>query len=128
MAMPKVDPIEAKVVAFAETLAALVGTVQARAEGWLDRQALSQRVGRILDGATDLLDHVKREGASLRDQGAKQTPPAAAPRRSRGPVDAPGKRHRKPPADERLDKRMGEPVGKKLGQKGAKSVMRRGRG
>jgi len=127
MAMPKLDPIEAKVVAFAEQLGTLVGTVQAKAEGWLDRKALRQEVGRILNGAADLLEHVKREGAALRDQGAKQTPPVA-PRRSRGPVDAPGKRHLKPPPDERFDKRMGEPVGKKLGQKGAKSVMRRGRG
>ena len=126
--MPKVDPIEAKVVAFAETLGALIGSVQAKAEGWLDRKALSQDVGRILDGAADLLEHVKRESATLRDQGAKPTPPAAAPRRSRGPVDAPGKRHRKPLPAERLDKRMGEAIGKKLGQKGAKSVMRRGRG
>jgi hypothetical protein len=44
---------------------------------------------------------------------------------SRGPVDAPGKRHRKPPPQERLDKRMGEPVGKQMGQKSAKT---RGRG
>jgi hypothetical protein len=47
-------------------------------------------------------------------------------RASRGPVDAPGKRHRKPPPQERIDKRMGEPVGKQLGQKSAK--MTRGRG
>ena len=127
MAMRKTDPIEAKVVAFAEQLGSMVGIVQARAEGWLDRQALSQEVGRILDGAANLLEHVKGESAPQRDQSAKQAPPPAA-RRSRGPVDAPGKRHRKPLPAERLDKRMGEPVGKKLGQKGAKSVMRRGRG
>ena len=39
----------------------------------------------------------------------------AAP--SRGPVDAPGKRHRKPLPSDRIDKQMGEPVGKKMGQK-----------
>lgn len=49
---------------------------------------------------------------------------AAAPRPSRGAVDAPGKRHRKPPPQERLDKRMGEPVGKKMGQKGEKRPAR----
>ncbi len=53
---------------------------------------------------------------------------AAAPRPSRGLVDAPGKRHRKPPPQERLDKRMGEPVGKKMGQKGAKGRVRGARG
>ena len=45
---------------------------------------------------------------------------------SRGPVDAPGKRHRKPPPQEPLDKRMGEPVGKQMGQKSARTAGRRG--
>ena len=31
------------------------------------------------------------------------------PAPSRGPVDAPGKRHRKPLPPERIDKKMGEP-------------------
>ena len=31
--------------------------------------------------------------------------------------DAPGKSHRKPPPQERINKRMGEPVGKQMGQK-----------
>jgi hypothetical protein len=47
-------------------------------------------------------------------------------RLSRGPVDAPGKRHRKPPPQEPLDKRMGEPVGKQMGQKSDKTAGRRG--
>lgn len=46
----------------------------------------------------------------------------------RGPVDAPGKRHRKPPPQESINKRMGEPTGKKMGQKSFKLDMRRGRG
>jgi hypothetical protein len=54
--------------------------------------------------------------------------PASAARPSRGAVDAPGKRHRKPPPQERLEKRMGEPTGKHLGQKTFKNSMRRGRG
>jgi hypothetical protein len=45
---------------------------------------------------------------------------------SRGPVDAPGKRHRKPLPPERIDKQMGEPRGKQMGQKSAKND-RRGR-
>jgi hypothetical protein len=44
------------------------------------------------------------------------------------PVDAPGKRHRKPPPLERLDKRLGEVTGKQMGQKSVKNGMRRGRG
>ena len=50
---------------------------------------------------------------------------AAATRRSRGPVDAPGKRHRKPPPQEPIDRRMGEPQGKQMGQKSVKTGWRR---
>ena len=53
---------------------------------------------------------------------------ASATRLSRGPVDAPGKRHRQPPPQERIDKRMGEPRGKQMGQKSVKTGPRRGRG
>ena len=63
----------------------------------------------------------------------KAAPTAAKPtagqatRHSRGPVDAPGKHHRKPPPQERLDKLMGEPTGKQMGQKSAKTGRRGGR-
>ena len=40
---------------------------------------------------------------------------------SRGPVDAPGKRRRKPLPQERIDKLMGEPIGKQMGQKNSKT-------
>jgi len=62
--------------------------------------------------------------AAKKNSPAKPAPPVAV-RASRGPVDAPGKRHRKPPPQEWLDKRMGEPSGKQMGQKSAKT---RGRG
>jgi hypothetical protein len=52
----------------------------------------------------------------------------AAQKISRGPVDAPGKRHRRPLPQEKLDKRMGEPRGKQMGQKNAKTGRRGGRG
>lgn len=48
----------------------------------------------------------------------------AAPRLSRGPVDAPGKRHRTPVPDEPVDTRMGEPRGKHMGQKSIKNAAR----
>ena len=58
---------------------------------------------------------------------AKQSADSAT-RLSRGPVDAPGKRHRKPGPQERLDKHMGEPRGKQIGQKSVKTGWRSGRG
>jgi len=120
------DSIEQKVIAFAEQLGLLVGTVQGKAEGWLDRKVLSEEVGRIRDSAAELLDQVNREGALQRKAAPKQT--AAAKRPSRGPVDAPGKRHRKPLPPVPLDKRMGEPRGKQMGQKSGKTGRRGGRG
>jgi hypothetical protein len=121
------DPIEPRLVAFAEQLGWWLGTVQAKAEGWLDRESLSQQVGRIRDGAADLLDLVNRERKVQRDRAAKPTA-TSAPRRSRGPVDAPGKRHRKPTPQERIDKRLGEARGKQMGQKSFKKGRRSGRG
>jgi len=55
-------------------------------------------------------------------------PVVAVPKPSRGAVDAPGKRHRKPPPQEKIDKRMGEPVGKQMGQKNFQVGKSRGRG
>jgi hypothetical protein len=123
----KSDFNEQKVVAFAEQLGVLVGTVQAKAEGWFDRKALSKEIGRIRDSAANLLAQVNRQVTSRRKKAAKMK---AAPqtRPSRGPVDAPGKRHRKPPPQESLNKRMGEPEGKQMGQKSAKTGRRGGRG
>lgn len=121
------DLIAQQVVAFAEQLGGLVGTVQAKAEGWLDRKMLSKELGRIRDSATALLDQVNREGTLQRNTAPRQTATAVT-RLSRGPVDAPGKRHRKPVPHERVDKQMGEPRGKQMGQKNAKSGRRGGRG
>jgi hypothetical protein len=119
------DGIEPRVIAFAEQLGRLIGAVEARAEGWLDRRTLHTELARIRDGASDLIDRMKR--ARLSGKKVAATPPAVA-RPSRGAVDAPGKRHRKAPPQQRLDKRMGEPMGKHLGQKTFKNSMRRGRG
>jgi hypothetical protein len=119
------DGIEPKVIAFAEQLGRLIGTVEAKAEGWLDRKMLNAELARIRDGASELIDRMNRARVSLKKAAAT---PASAARPSRGAVDAPGKRHRKPPSQERLDKRMGEPTGKHLGQKTFKNSMRRGRG
>ena len=120
------DLIEQKVVAFAEQLGLFIGAVQAKAEAWLDRKALSKEGGRIRDSAADLLDQVNREGTLQRKTGTKQTA-ISATHLSRGPVDAPGKHHRKPLPPEPIDKHMGEPRGKQSGKKNAKTGRRGGR-
>lgn len=118
--------IEEKLVAFAEQLGSLIGAVQTKAEGWLDRTALTKEIERIQAGAADLLAEVKRKATESRKTAATPAAPRAA-RPGRGPVDAPGKRHRKPPPQERLDKHLGEPRGKQMGQKNFKAGRRSGR-
>jgi len=121
------DLIEQRLVAFADQLGVFVATVRAKGESSLDRIVLTTELGRIRDTAVDLLAHLTREDTSQR-----QTPvmPTAATvvSRSGGPVDAPGKRHRKPQPQERIDKQMGEPRGKQMGQKNFKRGRRSGRG
>jgi hypothetical protein len=60
---------------------------------------------------------------SARKDGATPTATSAT-QPGRGPVDAPGKRHRPPQAKELIDKRMGERRGKQMGQKSGKNSPR----
>jgi hypothetical protein len=123
----KSDLIEQKLVALAEQLGMLVATVQTKAEGWLDRPALTKEIGRIRDSAADLLADVNREEPSQPKAPAPPMTPAET-HSSRGPVDAPGKRHRKPLPKERVEKQVREPKRKHLGQRSFKTGRRGGRG
>jgi hypothetical protein len=121
---------EQKVVKLAEQLGWFLGTASAKAEGWIGNAKVRKELASIRDGAAQLLQHIDAAARSALMESARPkaaAKPAAKPRTaalnvkpSRGPVDAPGKRHRKPPPQERLDKRMGEPVGKQMGQKNFK--------
>src|SRR5689334_16369607 len=95
--------IEKNVVAFAEQLGRFVGTVQGRAEGWMDREALSGQIASVREAGARLLEQLTdRSSGSASQQPAQEPSPNRARRRSRGAVDAPGKKHRAPmPADPR---------------------------
>jgi hypothetical protein len=98
--------VEQKVVQLAEQLGRVIGTVQAKTDGWLDRKTLTTQIAGIRDAAADLLEHVA--GGS-----SGETPVSSAPaRRSRGAVDAPGKKHRKPAPSVRGAKHSDERVAK----------------
>jgi hypothetical protein len=137
------DPVEQRLVAFAEQLGRIVGTVHAKAEGWLDRRTLTEELTRIRDGAADLLSHV---GSGTASAPAAATPaltqtkehmPARAAMattgwratgatdRSGGKVDAPGKTHRTPPASARGIKHSDEMIPK---LKAAQATRRRRHG
>lgn len=126
---PSVEPM---VVALAEQLGTFLGRARKQADGWMDSEALRLQLSQIRDGAADLLKQVNRSAAAARGSVAPAPKKAkaksaakASKGRSGGVVDAPGKRHRKPPPQELFDPRLGEPMGKQMGQK---SLKRRGRG
>ena len=129
------DTVEPMVIALAEQLGTFLGRVQAKAEGWLENEELRRQVTQIRDGATQLLNRVNSTAAEVRKSiapTAKKSKTKASAKttkgRSGGVVDAPGKRHRKPPPQESINKRMGEKTGKKAGQKQFSAGSRRGRG
>ena len=128
------ESVEPMVIELAEQLGTFLGRVQAKAEGWLENDALREQVSQIRDGAANLLKHVNSASAAARNavmpaaKKAKAKSTRAAKGRSGGTVDAPGKRHRKPPSQESINKRMGEPSGKKAGQKQFRAGKSRGRG
>jgi len=123
------EAVEPMVIALAEQLGSFLGRVQKKADGWLESEALRQQVTQIRDGATQLLNRVNTAAVAARKSIAKPAAKKAkAPKgRSGGVVDAQGKRHRKPPPQELFDPRLGEPMGKQMGQKSFKRS-RTGRG
>ena len=137
------DGAEPMLITLAEQLGSFLGGLQRKADVLMEGESVQQQLTLIRDGATQLLERVNQASESVRKSAAKvatsvkssvasagkSAPPAPpAPKRSRGAVDAPGKKHRKPPPQEKIARHMGEPVGKQMGQKSMKNRMRSGRG
>ena len=126
------DAMEERLLAFADQMGTMVGTVQRRAEGWLESEAVRAEVARIKDSASDLLEYMNSLAPSLRSsaKGTRPSRPVATPAKvtNRGPVDAPGKQHRKPPPQELGSRRMTNPKGSQTGPQKVKAARRRGRG
>ena len=91
------DPIEQRLTAFAEQLGRMVGSIQAKADGWMDRETLNTQLTSVRDGAARLLEQLT--GGPTTATGKNPAAAAAARGRNKGRsggvVDAPGKRHRK---------------------------------
>ena len=124
------DAMEERVLAFAEHLGRIAGTVQAKAEGWMDRDAPTQQIASVRDGAAKLLDQL----AGGTTKASHRYPAAAAALgkargRSGGVVDAPGKKHRKPmPADPRATVAGSQAAKMRTAKTMVKTNRRRGRG
>jgi hypothetical protein len=123
------DAMEQRVLAFAEQLGRLAGTIQAKAEGWMDRETLNIRIARVRDGAAELLEQLARGATNA----PEKKPATAATRggkgRSGGVVDAPGKKHRKPKPTDPSASLVGSQAAKmRMARTMVKTNRRRGRG
>jgi hypothetical protein len=101
---------EQRVLAFAEQMGWVAGTIQKKTTGWMDRETLGKQLASVRDGAVSLLEYLET-AAGLK----KAEPPARTRRagRSGGVVDAPGKKHRKPaPLDPRLSRTSSQAAAK----------------
>jgi hypothetical protein len=87
--------LERQVIAFAEQLGYVAGSIESRAAGLRDRQKLSRQLTGVRDGAKRLLEQLASGVASRVRRAPKRTRPVRKAR-SGGTVDAPGKTHRKP--------------------------------
>ena len=122
--------VEPMVVALAEQLGTFLGRLRRKADGLVGNAEMQRQVSQIRDGAADLLKQVNKASASAKKSVMKLAAPAKKSKaksksKSAGPPDAPSRRLRKPPPQELFDPRLGEPMGKQMGQKNLK---RRGRG
>ena len=124
------DALEQRVLAFAEQLGRIAGTFQAKAEGWMDREALTKQIAGLRDGAAELLEQL----AGGATKPSTRVPAAAGALgntkgRSGGVVDAPGKKHRKPmPADPGANKAASQAAKMRAAKTMVKTNRRRGRG
>ena len=124
------DAMEQRVVAFAEQLGRIAGTVQAKAKGWLDREAVTKQIASVRDSATELLEQL----AGGTTKGSKRNPAAPAAlgktkERSGGVVDAPGKKHRpRMPTDPGANRADSQAAKMRDAKTMVKTFRRRGRG
>ena len=127
---PTAGMLEKRVVAFAEQLGRIAGTVHAKTAGLMDGDALKKELARVRDGAADLL---QRLTADPQDVAKNKRAAASATRRSRGRsggiVDAPGKTHRRPmPTDPGANRADSQAAKMRASKTMVKTSRHRGRG
>ena len=128
-ASPMTEDMEQRVLAFAEQLGRIVGTVQAKTEGLVDREALNRQIASVRDSASELLDQLKMTVTKATGTAKKAVASAPAKSKGRGPVDAPGKTHRKPmPNDPRSVAANAKRSNMRAAQQSMKTTKTRGRG
>ena len=127
---PRVNGLEERVLAFAEQLGRIAGTVHAKTAGWMDSDALKKELARVRDGAAELLQELTADAPPVAVSTRTGGP---APRRTRGRsggiVDAPGKKHRPPmPTDPGAKLADSQAAKMRAAKTMVKTSRRRGRG
>jgi hypothetical protein len=124
------DALEARVLAFAEQLGRIAGTVQAKTAGWMDGDALKKDLARVRDGAADLLQQLTADAPPVTESRPTGDPaPRSSRERSGGSVDAPGKKHRPPaPIDPGANRANSQAAKMRAARTMVKTPRRRGRG
>jgi hypothetical protein len=92
---PSSNALERQVIAFAEQLGYVAGSIESRTEGWMDRKKLNRQITTVRDGAKQLLEQLAT-GVASRVRRRPSPKRQVRKARSGGTVDAPGKKHRKP--------------------------------
>jgi hypothetical protein len=128
---PRVDGLEERVLAFAEQLGRIAGTVQAKTAGWMDGDALKKELARVRDGAAELLEQLTADAST--PVAVRTRTGGPAPRKTRGRsggiVDAPGKKHRRPmPTDPGANRADSQAAKMRAAKTMVKTSRRRGRG
>ena len=120
--------MEQQVLAFAEQLGRMAGTLQVKADGWIDRDALDKQVTSLRKGAAELLERFSA-GATKAKKKAAAPASKSTKGRSGGAVDAPGKKHRKPaPAGPAVRREASQAAKLRAAKTMVKTPRRRGRG
>ena len=120
--------MERRVMAFAEQLGRIAGTIQAKADGWMDRETLNGQIADVRDGAAHLLEQLAAATRAPRKKAAVAVA-RQGKGRSGGVVDAPGKKHRKAaPADPDARIAVGQADKIRMAKTMVKTHRRRGRG
>lgn len=123
------EGLEQQVMAFAEQLGRMAGTLQAKADHLIDREALNKQVSGLRDGAAALLQQFSGGMAKTSKKKPAATAAKTAKGRSGGAVDAPGKKHRKPaPSDPRAKRATPEAAKLRVSKTMVKTPRRGGRG
>lgn len=127
---PRIDGLEERLMAFAEQLGRIAGTVQAKTAGWMEADTLKKELARVRDGAADLLQQLTADAPAVPENKPSD---GAAPGRSRGRsggiVDAPGKKHRPPmPTDPGAKRADSQAAKMRAAKTMVKTTRLRGRG